>query len=290
MDANNEIPAATARQLVPGLGESAEEAMQFFATLSKKSKFRTFFRSLFPWFPSPEQHHCILWQLIMAARNDSSGLLQFPSRITWKSAKYKARPNPWTRLLLRKEEEPLKSMITSFIREIYEFARPGQKINETEWVWFDSKGGKFEGMMFSLPEYRPNDLSHQVHIHVQMRIAPDQEGTRLLTRDVDLEVNFETNTDFGPVSGDEIRFNEDLSECMRPWSEFRKHSHSIGSPYSGLEQSAPNTTATPLVRLNAMSWGRSDDDPIGQVWSADGDQTSKLKVHFYWLCIALLFM
>jgi len=280
MDANNENLAATARWLVPGLAESAEEAIQFFVTLSHNSKFITFFRRLFPWFPSPEQHHCILWQLIMAARNDSSGLLQFPSRITWKSAKHKARPNPWTRLLLRKEDEPLKSMIASFITEIYEFARPGQKINETKWLWFNSKGGKFEGMMVSLPAYRPNDLSHEVHMYVNMRIAPDQEGTRLLTRDVDLEVGFETFKHFGPVSGDESRFTEDVSD-MRPWSEFRTQCHSKGSFYSDLEQSAPITTATPLVRLNAMSWGRFEDDTIGRVrssGSADGDQTSTYKV------------
>ena len=92
-----------------------------------------------------------------------------------------------------------------------------------------------------------------------MRISPSQEDVPLLRRYVDLAVEFETHTDFRPVSGGESKFHEGMLDWIRPGT--------TSATVPG--QSVPS--ATPLIRLNAVS---SDHHLIKHDPSSLGQETT----------------
>jgi hypothetical protein len=123
-----------------------------------------------------------------------------------------------------------------------------------------------------------------------MLIDSNNGATQLSARDVNLFLEFETNTDFGPVSGAMSQFRDcDVIEFCRIPS-----SVSDASPPLDSGQSVPiSSTATPMVRLNAISFHRRSEHSFVQGRSSDDEEDSPRKVPvrcLFEICMALLFL
>ena len=221
--------ARAIQNLHPELFETVEDSDRFFTNLAQDPEFVRFVQHIFRWHPRPATEKYNLFPLISAARKDGSGYLRFGSSFLRADA---FCFNPWIRLLLRNKEDALASMLMSYIAQIVELARPGRKIVDVEWADKILHRGKFRGHLVLLQETRLHGLPHEISVYVHMRISPSQENGPLMMRYVDLEVVFETHTDLGPVSG---------GERIRPGTT------------SATDPGQSVTTATPLVRLNAVS-------------------------------------
>ena len=260
------------QKLLPGRFESDEESSLFLTNLSKSSKFLKFLKRLFPWHPRPETQGFKILTLILAARTDTAGFLQFGTLVPLRSGQCNAGPNPWIRQLLQQDDDAVTSMLMRLITHIFEFARPGRRVMDMEWAdKIHHRSGKFDGVIVILTDARPGELSHEVFARVRMRITPDP-GAQVLARDVDLYLDFETYTELGAVSGDQTKFTDsEAIECSR----FPANSsvviyqnpevHLETSPPSRSGQSSPIMVATPMIRLNAWSAPCADEDSTRKV-------------------------
>jgi len=248
--------ARAIQNLHPELFESVEDSDRFFTNLAQDPEFVRFVKHIFRWHPRPDTEKYNLFPLINAARKDGSGYLRFGSSFL-RADDYCA--NPWIRLLARNNEDALASMLMSFIAKIVGLARPGREIVDGEWADKILHRGKFRGHLVLLRETRLHVSPHEILVYVQMRISPSQEDVPLLRRYVDLAVEFETHTDLRPVSGGESKFHEGMLDWIRPGT----------TSATVTEQFV--TSATPLVRLNAVS---SDHHLTGNAPSSLGQETT----------------
>jgi hypothetical protein len=285
------VRSSAFQKLLPGLFESDEEGSQFLQNLLKSSKFVKFVERLFPWYPQTKFHGSKLRQLILGARTDRPGFFQFGTMVPFNSGKLECRvgANPWIRLLLR-EDDAVASMLERFIIRLVEFARPGTFVTDCDWYDKVLHRGKFNGVLLLLPATRPGYLSHEIFVRVRMLIDSNNGATQLSARDVNLFLEFETNTDFGPVSGAMSQFRDcDVIEFCRIPS-----SVSDASPPLDSGQSVPiSSTATPMVRLNAISFHRRSEHSFVQGRSSDDEEDSPRKVPvrcLFEICMALLFL
>ncbi len=302
------IDAATTQRLVPGLGESAEESMRFFMSLSQNPEFIAYFRVLFPWLTSPCQLHCKLWQFFIAARTDGYGSLQFGTSES--GYLLCSGPNPWFRSLLFDKKDRVASFLIDLITKVYQFARPAHKIIDAEWAGLIHHRSKFEGLMILNPALEENIWSYKILVHVRMHISSHQEHLPLFSRDVELEVVFQT--DIEPVPSVPVSCCERKPEnsetlanhCKRNFSEqFRSTAlvtatAALSSPTTARHPSDSGrydilktvTAATPMVRLNASSFVLChEDDQIEYPSTASDEQISKSKVwYYYFYCASCL--
>ena len=228
------------RSLLQYRTESAESQTLYLENLLKDSLFLNFARRLGLSSLNPERGTHALVDLIIAARTDKSATLRF---------------GPWNPKLSSLSSDPLYSRTLPFIwlhwgyedlvatrsmtlvSQVYGIANPGHKITDGEWAERQLSQGTFEGTMVLLSrEEKMQEPSHIILVFIRVAFGHEQ-GVHPLKKHVVFEAHFETNTDSGPILGDESRFPESgPPAAARP-----------------LDSSAPVSTASPLIRQNATS-------------------------------------